>query len=117
MHVLNLRLQIIVTGGAGPQNRTLSSHIGIYYGYSPHDRRVVLVWNPTTIRVSSKYYVFDDDYTTVNAMNESWHISSITMATAEEVKLADFKAARSTRKRDGVGSAFRSFRFVTDHHK
>ena len=68
IYVLDARLQN--SGGSGPQKLEPRSRIGMYLGHSPlHAGSVALVWNPTTVRVSSQYHVvFDDKFSTVPKM-------------------------------------------------
>ena len=59
-------------GGIGPPKWEPRSHIRVYLGHSPfHAGNVALVFNPSTGHVSPQYHVvFDDDFTTVQYMNE-----------------------------------------------
>ena len=67
-YVLDARLQS--SDSAGPPKWEPRSRIGVYLGHSPlHAGNVVLVWNPTTGRVSPQYHVvFDNNFTTVPYM-------------------------------------------------
>ena len=86
-------------GGAGPPKWELRSQIEEYPRHLPvHAGSVVLLWKPTTGRVSPQYYVLlDDDFSTVPYMKSGTlppnceHLVkySSEMATTEDVSLAD----------------------------
>ena len=85
--------------GAGPPKWELHSCIGVYLGKSLfHAGSVTLVWNPTTVLISTKFQVvFDDEFSTVYYMKvgtipPNWENIvkySSEMATAQDVDLED----------------------------
>ena len=65
IYVLDARLKNY--GGAGTPKWELRSLIGVYLGNSPFNSgSATLVWNHTTVRVSTQYHVlFKDEFSTV----------------------------------------------------
>ena len=85
--------------GAGPPKWELPSQIGVYLGHSPFRAgSVVLVWHPTTGRVSLQYHVvFNNDFSTLPYMKsitltQNWEDIvkySTEISTTKYINLAD----------------------------